>query len=165
MCYDRERSELVGPAPAIGLVVSIQLPGILDHQVEVLIIVNTAGDVVIVLGEFLEGDPLIPALALGHHGVVLLEGVQELTQHFLFGLLALSDLRMLLGIVDILDIGDVYDSALVLIQFVEGLPDHLDPGRVHLTSYSSQELVIGDLAIGVLIEETVHTDHVVMAES
>jgi hypothetical protein len=53
--------------------------------------------------------------------VVDLESLEELSQDFIFSLFASSDIWVLGGIVDTLDVVDVNDSTLVFIKFLECL--------------------------------------------
>lgn len=64
-----------------------ELPSVLHHELEVHIVIDTNGDVVVVLFELLLGDDVVRGLVFTH-GVSSLEGLKELLEDLLLSLLA-----------------------------------------------------------------------------
>ena len=128
-----------------------ELPGVLHHELEVHIVVDTDGDVVVVLIELLLGDNVVGGLVFTH-GVSSLEGLKELLEDLLLGLLTRLDIRVVSGVVDITDVVDVNPAIAVLVELLEGLSGDSLAGRVHGTADSTEELAISALTIVIDIE-------------
>lgn len=62
-----------------------------------------------------------------------LESLEELLKHFLFGLLAGANIRMLLGIITLSDIIDIDVAILVEVELFEDAFDQVLPERAHVT--------------------------------
>jgi hypothetical protein len=85
--------------------------------------------------------------------VVKLEGVEELEENFFLGLLAGSNFRMMLSIVDTLDIIDFNGSIAISIELIEGSFDEGFSHLIHLSHDASHKFIIVDVAITVDVEE------------
>lgn len=120
------------------------VPGIADHQLEVVIIVDRCRDVGVVLAELRRSDLAI--LLLG------IEGVQELAQNRLHGALAGNHIRVLGGIVLGGDVVQLNNTALVGIQDLESLQDQVSAALVQVTTNGNDELIERDASRAVRIE-------------
>jgi hypothetical protein len=72
------------------------------------------------------------------------KGVKEFSKDFLFSLLSTDNIRVLLGIVDVLDIINVQDSTLVLVHHLKGFLTEISSKIIHLSSHSPQEFIVAD---------------------
>ena len=73
-----------------------------------------------------------------------LEGREELSKNIIFGLLALNNIRMLVGLVYTSDIVDIDPAVSIGIKFFESLSDDSLSCHVHWSSDGSDELIVGD---------------------
>ena len=163
-------SVLAGPS-LLGDFLTVEVPGVVHHELEVSVIIDGHGDVIVVLNPLLHGNVTISSIGVTLHvSEVVLEGVEELSENLILGLLALLDIRVLLGIVSLSDVINVELTRLVNVHdVVDLLADVLSEG-VHLTTDGSEELVIRDLTRAISVEDVVdlaalsivHTDSEVM---
>ena len=79
-------SDLTAPA-LFGDTVTFEIPCIVHHEFEVVVSVDAHGNVVVVLDPLCLGDVSVTNV-LNVVGVVLLEGVQELKEDLILGLLS-----------------------------------------------------------------------------
>jgi len=96
------KSELASPA-FLGDSGVVQVPCRVHHQLEVLVIVNGHGHVVVVFNPLIIGDLAVSG-SLVVQGVVHLECVQEFQEDVVFCLLASLHIRVHLSIVGLLDV-------------------------------------------------------------
>jgi len=85
--------------------------------------------------------------------VVGLEGLEELHQDLVFGLLALNHIRVFGRVVNALDVVDVNVAISVFVYLAVSLSDNLLPSGVHGPSQLSQEFIVVARAGAVNIEE------------
>jgi hypothetical protein len=161
-----------GPAGgALALTgLSGELPGVLNHDLEVVVIVDGGRDVVVVLAELFLGHDIVGGAVIAH-SVLSLEGLKELLKDLILSLLALEDVGVSISSVDALDVVNVNPAVVVSIENVVGLEDDLLSGRVHGAADGTNELVElkeTSLVIVEVVEELLHltlgeTEHVVSA--
>jgi hypothetical protein len=121
-------------------------PGVVHHELEVHIIINGDGNVVVVLGELFLGHNVVRGIVVSH-GMSCFKSLKEFLKDLLFSLLARNDIGVLGGIVDASDIIDVNPTIVVFVKLGESLHDDSLSLRAHLTTDGSEELVISDLTI------------------
>ena len=122
-----------------------------SFALEVFIVVDGGGDVVVVLDPFVLGDDVIGSLLVSH-GVGSLEGLEELGENLLLGLLAGHDIWMLVSAVDATDVVNVDHAGAVLVHLAEGAhSDRLSVGG-HGSTDGAEELVVLDETTAVEIE-------------
>ena len=141
MCHEHA---LVGgisaPAVAAG-----DVPGVADHELEVVVVVDGRADAAVVLDELVEGDDPILISAV--------KADQELGQHLCLRLSAAENVRMLRSVVDAADVIDGDLAVAGPVEHLEGPAHQPGPSRVHLASQSGQKLVEGDAPVPVSVEE------------
>mmetsp|Transcript_15351 Transcript_15351/g.14948 ORF Transcript_15351/g.14948 Transcript_15351/m.14948 type:complete len:526 (-) Transcript_15351:178-1755(-) len=145
---------LVGPALVILLVgrgVPRDVPGGIHHRRKVHVIVDGGGDVGVVLHELLHGHAAVRLRPM-HQVVVRLERLQELPQHLLLRLPPFRHCRMLLSVINVLDVVDVDDAAPVLVELLEGCLHQPHPALVQIPLDHSQKLIVLDGAVFVHVE-------------
>lgn len=120
--------------------VSGQVPGVGHHEIKVLIILDVAGDVVVVLDELVDRD-LVVTPGTGGFVVVSLEGLHELDEDLVFGSLASLDVRVLSSVVLPLELLKGDRSVSVDIEGGECFLYERLSHRAHFTNDDSQELV------------------------
>lgn len=117
---------------------------ITDHQLEIVVVVNTSTQVFIIVLEL-----------LNRHNAVLLMGLphgHEVTQHLLLGLLTALEVWVEAHIISNLNVLQVHLSTAVLIEYGIGLVDHVEAACIELPSDGPQELIKGQLSILVGVE-------------
>ena len=77
------------------------------------------------------------------------ERVYELVQNLLFGFFPIQNVWVVARIIHSLDIVDIYATAAIAVQFIEGLGDELLAEGAHRASDVTKELVVLHLAIAV----------------
>lgn len=100
---------LVSPAFFVLLVrrsVALQVPRVVYHQREVIIIVDRAGDVFVVFHEFLKRNTSVRGRAI-KDVVVGFECLQEFHKYLVSGPFATNDVGVLAGVITILNVVDV----------------------------------------------------------
>ena len=120
----------------VGWGVTVQVPGVVDHEREVVIIVDGGRDVVVVLDPFVLADMVVVVASKGF------KGVQEFLQDFFFGLLAQNDLGVFLRVEFAFDVADVQSLVLVDVELVVGLFDEGLASVVHGAADDANELVV-----------------------
>ena len=161
-------SPTLGAHALTGL--SGELPGVLNHELEVVVIVDGGRDVVVVLGELFLGHNVVGGTVIAH-SVLSLEGLKELLKDLILSLLALEDLGVSICSVDALDVVNVNPAVIVSVENVVSLEDNLLSSGVHGTADSTNELVElkeTSLIIVEVVEELLHltlgeTEHIVSA--
>ena len=124
---------------------TVEVPGVPDHKLEVVILIDGGGDVSVVVDEFGDGD-LVVALAsvpLGH----------ELHQDVVLAHLASLELGVLGDVVGACDVVQLDHAAVVAVKLVVSHLDELNSTVGHITADSYKELVVTDLSVIVLVEE------------
>ena len=150
------RGPALGAHTLTGL--SGELPGILDHELEVVVIIDGSRDVVVVLDELLLGHNVVGGTVVAH-GVLSLEGLKELLKDLVLSLLTRENIGMSVSGVDTLDIVDVDPTVVVSVENVVGLQDDLLSSRVHGATDGADELVElkeTSLVIVEVVEELLH---------
>ncbi len=84
--------------------------------------------------------------------MVALESVKELEKNFVLCLLARNHVRVLSCIVNTLNVSDIDDTATVLVQDSKSLHSQGFSELVHLTTDTSQELLIVNCAVTITVE-------------
>merc|ERR1712032_857589 len=120
------------------------VPCVAHHQLKVVILVNACADIIVVLNEFLEGD-----LSVLGDSVPLLH---ELVQDIVLGHLTALKLRVEGDVVDVSQVLNINDTVIGIIQLVKGHLDELFSVFVHATTDTSEELIVAELSVVVLVE-------------
>lgn len=121
-----------------------KLPRVLHHDLEVVVAVNGAADAFVVLAELLEGHDSVRRLRVPLR--------HELLEDLVGGLLALDDVGVFAGIVDLSDVREGHLAVLVDIELIVGSADPLLPVVVDLSLEAAEELVVADRAVAVFVE-------------
>ena len=160
-----QESDLHGGA-LLGHSLAVEVPGVVHHQSEVLVVVDAHGHVVIVLKPLVHGDFAVSGVLVALHvAEVVLESVQELVQDFILRLLSGLDVWMLLGVVGLSDVIDVELAGLVSVHDGESLLGNGLSLGVHLSSDGSEELVIRDLSAAVSVEDFESSEDLLVVET
>jgi hypothetical protein len=161
-------------APAFGAHaltrLSGEFPSVLNHELEVVVVIDGGRDVVIVLGELLLGHNIVGS-AIVAHSMLSLESLKELLEDLILSLLASENFGVSVGSVDALDVVDINPTVVISIENIVGLHDDLLSGGVHGTADSTNELVElkeTSLVIIEIVEQLLHltlgeTEHVISA--
>ena len=157
------RSVLLAPA-LFGDLVTFQIPCIVHHEFEVVVSVNAHGHIVVVFDPLSLGDASV-TLVLNVVGVVLLEGVKELEEDLILGLLAGLDIGVKLSVVFLLDVLQVEDARLVSVHDGERLHGVSFPEFVHLATHTTQELLVVDGATVISIKDLEEAHGVLLIEA
>ena len=104
----------------VGVSGAIKVPAVGHHEVEVVIVVDVAGDVLVVLKELSIGDLTI-GLGLLHQVVVGLKSLHEFGKDLILSSLSGSNLWMLLSIISSLDFLEVNSSIAVKVKNLKSL--------------------------------------------
>lgn len=160
---------LLLPAPAlaillVGLGVASQVPRVVHHQGEVLIVVNARRDVGIVFHELLQTHARV-TLGPILQAVVGLEGLQELHEDLVLGLLALDDIRVLLGVVRVLDIFQLQVPIAVLVNAPECLLHECASVIRKFASDRHEELIDVEAAVPIRVKEVKYQRHVLFVDA
>ena len=133
---------LTGPSLfAISLSGSFgKFPCVLHHELEVVIIINRSGDVVVVFFELFLGDNVIWSFIVSH-GMSCFEGLKELLEDLVFGFLSRKNIWVFSSIVNTSDIIEVDPTIAVFVELIECLSNKLLSGVVHWSSDGSNELI------------------------
>jgi hypothetical protein len=134
------RSSVSASPSLLGDSVSLEVPGVVHHELKVVITLDAAGNVVVVflpLGLSYTSIAAILAVITVSGGVVDFEGVEELEENVIFSLFTTNDIGVLVGEVDSSDVIEVNSSRLILVHNVEGLHGNGGTELVHLTDNSS----------------------------
>eukprot|EP00760_Papus_ankaliazontas_P008556 PhM_4_TR13886/c0_g1_i1/m.56465 len=134
---------------ALGLVrelgVLTEAPGGVHHDLEVLVVIDRRADVGVVVLELLQRDDAVDL-------VTDLEGLDELQEHLLLGLLALEHVGVALGGVRLADVVHVDLAVAVLVEDRVGLADEATTEVVELTAEALEELVVNNRTAVVAVE-------------
>jgi len=138
-------------APALGVVGIVEVPGIGDHELKVLVVVNGGTNIRVVFYEFLQ--VYLPIFVLWVlQRVVQLKRVQELRKYLVFSFLAGFDLGMGFTVIAGLDVIDFNDAVLILVKLIKRLLHHSLPEWTHLPCHTSHQLVIVHIAVTVYVK-------------
>jgi len=147
------RSVLACPS-LLGNSLTVKVPGVVHHKCEILVVVNGHRDVVVVLDPFIHGDDAISRVGVSLHvAEVVLECVQELVEYLVLRFFTRFDIWMLLSIIRLSDIVDIKLSRLIRVHNRISFLTNGNSSSVHLSSDASQELVVGDLAATISVED------------
>lgn len=130
----------------------IEVPGVCDHELEVLVIIDCAADVGVVFDELAEGDLAVAVLRV-LKTVVHLESIEELGQHLLLALNPLLNVGVHLRIVVFLNVVFVKLTASIHVDLPKGLLDEALANRRHFSGNGAHELVIRDFAAVVGVKQ------------
>jgi len=120
----------------------LQLPGVEHHQAEVGVVVDRGADPGVIRLKLLQREG-----AVG----VRVEGVQELLQDLVNGLLAADDFRVLAGVVQLLDVVEPDEAVAGDVELAKGAADQSLAVLVELAAESNEELIERDAAIAALV--------------
>jgi len=120
----------------------LELPGVEHHEAEVGIVVDRRGDAGVILLELLERQR---AVGVG------VERVEELLEHFVNGLLARNDLRVLARVVQLLDVVQPHKAVAGDVELAVRALDQSLSVLVQLAAEGDKELVEGDRAVVALV--------------
>ena len=137
-------SAIVVASPALLLVNihgSIKVPGVVHHKSEIFVVIDGGRNVVVVLNPLIFADNVVRSLLVAH-GVSSLEGLEELRQDLLLGLLASHDIGVLISRVDATDIVDVDHTRAISVHLGEGPHNDSLAVSVHRTADGTEELVV-----------------------
>jgi len=159
-------SIFIGPALGAHTLSGLlgKFPGILNHELEVIIIIDGGRDVVVVLDELLLGDDVVRG-AVVSHGMLSLKGLQELLEDLVLGLLARDDIGVSGSIVDSLNILDVDPAVSISIKSSISLHANLLSSLVHGTSNGSDELVVLEETGAIVVEVVEQLLHFTFGEA
>ena len=146
------RYSVVSAPALLGNTRVVKVPGRVHHDFEVLIVVNAHGDIVVVLNPLVQRDLAVAWLAK-HGAGVDLEGVEELHEDVVLSLLSGPNIRVELGIVGLPDVINVKHSTAVFVHDLESLLGEANTEIVHLTTNTSQELVVVNAPRSVPVED------------
>lgn len=147
-----------------------ELPGVLDHELEVVVVIDGGRDVVIVLDELLLGDNIVRGTIVAH-SMLSLESLKELLENLIFSLLASENFWVSISSVDALDVVNIDPTIVIFVENIVGLEDDLLSSRVHGAADGTNELVElkeTSLVVIEVVEELLHltlgeTEHVIRA--
>ena len=128
-----------------------EFPGITDHGHEVHVIIDGAGDVVVVLLELLLGHDVVWSRVVSHV-MSCFKSLEELLEDLVLGLLSRDNIWMLVGLVNTSDIIEIDPAVSVFIELLISLGNNLLSSHVHWSSDGSDELIISDGATRINIE-------------
>jgi hypothetical protein len=123
--------------------VVFEVPGLVHHELEVVVTVNAHGDVVVVFKPLVERDFTVLNI-FSFVSMVLLKGVQEFVQNLIFSLFACLNIGVHLSVVSLTDIVNVEDARLIGIHDLEGLLAETFSELVHLSTNSTEEFLVVD---------------------
>ena len=130
----------------------VQVPSVRDHQLEVVVIINRGADVGVVLDEFAKCHLAVTVLRM-LEPVMDLKSVQKFSQHFFLCFDSLFHIRMVFRAVAVLNVRLCELSRTINVNLLEGLLDEALSDGVHLTGHVSHQLVVGDLAVVISVEQ------------
>jgi hypothetical protein len=132
----------------------VEVPGVVHHELKVVVTVDAHGHVVVVLNPFGRSDSSVSFLHVRVDVlVVLLEGIEELHEHFIFGFISSDDAGVFFGVVSLSDITKVEDSTIVFVKNGKGSHSEVGSELVHFTSDSTEELFVVNHTVVVGIKE------------
>lgn len=153
----------VGPT-GLGDTGAVQVPGVIHHDREVLVIVNRAGNVVVVFDEFILGNNVIGG-TVSTETVVELERFQKFLEDLVLGLLTGHNIGVLACRVDALDVIDVNVAVAVLVHLGEATHNDILSCGVHGAADGTDKLVIFNEPAVVEIEGTEKSGDLTFAEA
>ena len=121
-----------------------QMPRVSNHELEVVVLVNAGAHVLVVVNELLKCHLVVAVLSipLGHKF-----GEDIVTAH-----LTSLELRVLADIVSLSDVVKVDESAAIPVKFSVCQFYKANTALVHFSADASQELIVANSAIVVLVE-------------
>ena len=105
-----------------------KLPRVLHHDLKVVVAVDRAAHALVVLAELIEGHDPVRSLSVPLR--------HELLEDLVGGLLALDDVGVFAGVVDLRDVLQRYLAVLVDIQLIVGKLDPLLPVVVDISLFT-----------------------------
>jgi len=146
----------------------VQVPGVRDHQLEVLVVVNTCRNITVIVEELVQSDLSVSLLRVlvsdGVHCAMRLEGLKELLEYLFLGLLAGSHVWMLPRVVALPHIVDVDVAVFVEIQLLEYSLDQVLSEWTHVSLDGVEQLVERNDAIIVDVEHVEESTALLLAE-
>jgi len=79
--------------------------------------------------------------------MVLLEGIEEFHEDFVFSLVASNDSGVFLGVVSLSDVVNVENAGAILVQDLESFHGKVGSELVHLANDATEELIVLNFAI------------------
>ena len=161
----RHSSELHANCLAILLI--IQVPRVRDHELEVLVVVDRGRHIAIVVNEFVERHLAIALLrdaVVGRGCAMSLERLHEVLQHFVNGLLARLDIRVVARIIQLLDVVSLNNAVLVEVDLLEDALNQIFSERRHFTLDSRQQFIEVNLAGLVAVKQIEQAAALLLAE-
>ena len=143
------RSNFTSPGLSIGHIV--QIPGVCDHQLEVIVIVDRRADVSVVFDKLANSHLAVPVLGV-LQTMMHLECVQELGQHVVLSFDSLLHIGVHFGVVAPLDIVFVKLSLTVDVNLFESFLNETLTDRRHFSGNIPHEFIIGDLSIVIRVK-------------
>jgi len=141
----------------------VQVPSVVNHQLEVGIIIYRHRHRIVVFDPLVRGHAAILWVIL-MDPMMHIKSVEELNQNLVFGFLTCDDIWVLLSVVDAFDVRDVDHTGAVFIHDLEGSHTEILSKLVHLTTNPIQELVIINLTIAVLIKNVAESHHLLLVK-
>jgi len=146
----------------------VEVPRVRDHQLEVLLVVDTCGHVAVVIEELVKCNlsiALLRELVICHiHSSMRFKCFEELLKHFLFGFLASAHIWVLLSIIALSNIVDVDVAIFIEVKFLEDTFDQVLPEGAHVTLNCMKKLIKRDTVVTVIIEELENSTAFFLAE-
>ena len=142
--FSHEEVISVLAAPALlGNSGVVKVPRVVHHELEVGIIVDRHGNVVVVLEPLLKSDRTVTSISMTLHvGVVILERVKELSEDLVLGLLAGLNVGMSLGVVALTNVIDVELARFVDVHNLVDLGGDVLTEWVHRAADGAEELIV-----------------------
>ena len=144
--------------------ITFQVPRIVHHESEVVIIVYGRGDVLVVLHKLLHAH-LAVGFRVVPHIQMRLECLQKLNQHRLFCPFALDDIGVLVSSIRIFDIVDVEEAGPILVNLSESLLNKSQALVVQLAPNGHQELINVQSAVSVRVERIEECGNVLLGNA
>lgn len=144
-------SDFATPA-LLGDSVSLEIPGIVHHEFEVVVPVNAHGHVIVVLDPFVNRNTTVLLVFLVIR-VVCLESVQKLVQNLILGLLASLHIRVHLRVVPLTNVINFQHARPVAIHSLESHLGKIYAELVHASANSSQEFIVVNSARTISVKD------------
>lgn len=123
---------------------AVQVPGVSDHELEVVVLVDRRAHILVVVLELRQGHLVVAdvSIPLSH----------ELSQDVIAAHLTRLELGVLGDVVCNRDVVQVDHAAVISIQLVVGKLDKRQSTLVHIAADATEELIVGDLTVVVLVK-------------
>lgn len=153
---------------SLAILFVVEVPGVRDHQLEVLVVVNTCGNMTVIVEELVQSDLSISLLGVlisnAVHCAMRLEGLEELLEYLFLCLLASSHVWMLPRVVALPHIVDVDVAVFIEIQLLEYSLDQVLSEWTHVSLDGVEQLVERNETIIVDVEQVEELTALLLAE-